>query len=157
MKKTVNNSYLYAFYKSACFIPFLLFVILSLTNNILFFKKNFVEYDWHFLFALWGGFSHDLFFFSFILLVLAFLCKYLPKLKIFSLLILYIILLLPIFDYFYFRATLERFNWVVLQFINFHSARGYIGNMGMGLFYLTAVFIVFSVFLYFSCKRLFYN
>lgn len=153
MKKTVNNSYLYSFFKSGYFIPFILFAFLSITNNIIFFYKNFIDYDWHFFFALWGGFCHDLFFFSITVLGLAFLCKYLPKLKIFSILILYIILLLPIFDYFYFRATLERFNWVVLQFINFHSARGYIGNMGMGLFYLTAVFIVLSVFLYFSCKK----
>ena len=153
MKKTVNNSYLYSFYKSGYFIPFILFAVLSITNNIIFFYKNFIGYDWHFLFALWGGFSHDLFFFSVTVLALAFLCKYLPKLKFFSLFILYIILLLPIFDYFYFRATLERFNWVVLQFINYHSAIGYIGNMGMGLFYLISVFIVFSICLYFSCKK----
>lgn len=143
MKKTVNNSYLYAFCKSGYFIPFLLFSILSLINNSLFFLKNFVDYDWRYFYALWGGFSQDLFFFSLTTLILAFLCKLLPKLKIFSLLILYLLLCLPIFDYFYFKATLERFNWVVLQFINYHSARGYLGNMGMSLAYLIVALIIF--------------
>ncbi len=153
MKKTVNNSYLYAFYKSAYFIPFLLFVILCITNNVLFFKKNFVSCDWQYFYALWGGFSHDIFIFSLLVLILSFICKYLPKLKIISLLILYLFLGLPIFDYLYFRATLERFNWVVLQFINYHSARGYIGNMGLGLFYLIAVLIFFAVCCYLSFKK----
>ena len=129
MKKTVNNSYLYAFYKSAYFIPFLLFVILSLTNNILFFQKNFIDYDWRYLFGIWGGFSHDLFIFSLTVLILSYFCKFLPIFKTLSLIILYLFLFLPIFDYYYFKATLERFNWVVLQFINYNSVRGYIGNM----------------------------
>jgi hypothetical protein len=153
MKTTVNNSYLYAFYKSGYFIPFLLFSILSLANNCLFFLKNFVEYDWRYFYALWGGFSHDLFFFSLTTLILALICKSLPKLKVFSLLVLYLLLCLPIFDYFYFKATLERFNWVVLQFINSHSARGYIGNMGSGLAYLIGVLFLFVFCFGLSCRK----
>ena len=153
MKKTVNNSYLYAFYKSGYFIPFLLFSILSLGNNCLFFLKNFVDYDWRYFYALWGGFSHDLFIFSLTILVLAFICKLLPKLKVFSLLILYLFLCLPIFDYFYFKATLERFNWVVLQFINYHSARGYLGNMGMSLAYLIVALLVFVFCFWLSLRK----
>ncbi len=153
MKTTVNNSYLYAFYKSGYFIPFLLFSILSLANNCLFFLKNFVEYDWRYFYALWGGFSHDLFFFSLTTLILALICKSLPKLKVFSLLVLYLLLCLPIFDYFYFKATLERFNWVVLQFINYHSARGYIGNMGTGFLWLMGIWVLFIVCFWSSCKK----
>ena len=153
MKKTVNNSYLYAFYKSGYFIPFLLFVILSLANNILFFQKNFVDYDWHYLFALWGGFCHDLFIFSLLTIILAFICKFFIKLKVLALMILFGFLFLPIFDYFYFKATLERFNWVVLQFVNYHSARGYIGNMELGKYYIILAFIAFMVLYSLSCKR----
>ena len=153
MKKTVNNSYLYAFYKSGYFIPFLLFIILSLTNNILFFQKNFVDYDWHYLFALWGGFCHDAFIFSLLTIILAFICKFFIKLKVLALMILYGFLFLPIFDYFYFKATLERFNWVVLQFINYHSARGYIGNMGMGSIGLIGTLIFFSICFWLSCRK----
>lgn len=153
MKKTTNDNYLYAFYKSGYFITFLLFVILSFTNNLLFFQKNFIDYDWHFFFALWGGFCHDLFFFSLVVLILAILCKFVPKLKILSLLILYLLLFLPISDFFYFKATLERFNWVVLQFINYHSARGYIGNMGMNLLGLIVVLVLFTICFWLSCRK----
>ena len=153
MKTTVNNSYLYAFYKSSYFIPFLLFSILSLANNCLFFLKNFVEYDWRYFYALWGGFSHDLFFFSLTTLILALICKSLPKLKVFSLLVLYLLLCLPIFDYFYFKATLERFNWLVLQFINYHSARGYLGNMGMSFAYLIVALIIFVFGFWLSLRK----
>ena len=145
MKKTVNNSYLYAFYKSAYFIPFLLFVILSLTNNILFFQKNFIDYDWRYLFGIWGGFSHDLFIFSLTVLILSYFCKFLPIFKTLSLIILYLFLFLPIFDYYYFKATLERFNWVVLQFINYNSVRGYIGNMESSWYCLIGVLVLFTI------------
>ena len=153
MKKTENNSYLFAFYKSAYFIPFFLFVILSFTNNILFFQKNFIDYDWRYYFAIWGGLSHDLFFFSLTILILAYICKFLPIFKTFSLIILYLFLFLPVFDYFYFKATLERFNWVVLQFINFHSAKGYIGNMGISFFYLIMALIVLAFCFWLSFKK----
>ena len=153
MKRTVSNSYLYAFYKSGYFFPLLLFTILSILNNIIFLQKNFVDYDWHYLFALWGGFCHDLFFFTLVILVLAFICKLIPKLKVLSLLILHALLLLPIFDYYYFKATLERFNWIVLQFINYHSAKGYIGNMGNAVAGLTAILLLGAACLWLSSKK----
>ena len=153
MKTTVNNSYFYAFYKSGYFIPFFIFTILSLINNVLFWYKNIIDYDWRYFLALWGGFSHDLLIFSLITLLLSFICKYFPKLKVLSLLILYLLFCLPVFDYFYFRATLERFNWVVLQFVNYHSFKGYIGNMGMGLIFLAVTLIFLSVLFFFNSKR----
>lgn len=153
MKKNKNNSYLYAFYLSGYFLPFILFFILVIINHIIFFQKNFFDYDWRFFLAFFGGCSHDLFIFSFVTLILAFICKLLPILKKPSVIILYLFLFLPAIDYLYFRATLERFNWVVLQFVNYHSAQGYIGNMGRGIFYIIFFLLFLSIACYFSIKK----
>ncbi|MBQ3643351.1 MAG: sulfatase-like hydrolase/transferase [Candidatus Riflebacteria bacterium] len=153
MKTKENNNYLYSFYKSGYFLPFIIFTILSISNNYLFFHKTFIDYNWHYFYALWGGVCHDLFFFSLLILALALTSKLLPKTKNIALLVLFVFLTLPIFDYFYFKATLERFNWVVLQFVNYHSARGYIGNMGFVKYYIILAFIAFIVLYWLSCKR----
>lgn len=153
MKTKENNNYLYSFYKSGYFLPFIIFTILSISNNCLFFQKTFVDYNWHYLYALWGGVCHDLFFCSLLILALALTSKLLPKTKNIALLVLFVFLTLPIFDYFYFKATLERFNWVVLQFVNYHSARGYIGNMEFEKYYIVLAFIAFMVLYWLSCKR----
>lgn len=153
MKTKENNNYLYSFYKSGYFLPFIIFTILSISNNCLFFQKTFVDYNWHYLYALWGGVCHDLFFCSLLILALALTSKLFPKTKKIALLVLFVFLSLPIFDYFYFKATLERFNWVVLQFVNYHSARGYIGNMEFEKYYIVLAFIAFMVLYWLSCKR----
>lgn len=153
MKRNKNNSYLYAFYYSGYFIPFILFFILVIINHILFLQKNFLDYDWRYFLAFFGGCNHDLFIFSFVTLILAFVCKLFPILKKTSLIVIYLLSFLPALDYLYFRATLERFNWVVLQFINYHSAKGYIGNMGTGLFYVIFFFLILSIACYFSFKK----
>lgn len=153
MKKNKNNSYLYAFYNSGYFLPFIIFFIFVIINHLLFFQKNFFDYDWRFILAFFGGCNHDLFIFSFVTLILAFICKLLPILKKPSVIILYLFLLLPAIDYLYFRATLERFNWVVLQFINYHSAKGYIGNMGTGVFYIFFFLLFITIACYYSFKK----
>ena len=153
MKKTKNNSYIYAFYHSGLFLPFILFFIIVFINHCIFFYKNFLDYDWRYFLAFFGGCNHDFFFFSFTALLLAFVCKAFPFLKKSSLIILHLLLCLPVLDYFYFRATLERFNWIVLRFINYHSVKGYIGNMGMGLLGLILFIILLGISCFYSFKR----
>ncbi len=153
MKKTKNNSYLYAFYHSGIFLPFILFFIIVILNNAIFFYKSFLSHDWRYYLAFFGGCNHDLFIFSLIALILAFFCWLLPALKKISLILLHILLFLPILDFLYFRATLERFNWVVLQFINTNSTKGYIGNMGTSLLWLLIFVCILVISFYYSIKR----
>ncbi len=142
MKKILNNISFLSFFSSGIVYPYLAFCLIDFTNHYLFLQKNFIDYNWRYFYAFWGGFNRDLFIFSFITLFLGIICKYIPILKKLSIVLLHITLFLPLIDYFYFRATLERFNWIVLNFINFHSSKGFIGNMGMEIICLLLLFII---------------
>lgn len=128
-------------------LPFLLFLLLIFINNLLFWQKNFIDLNWRYFLAFYGGISRDIFLFSIIALLLGYISNVFPVFKKLSIITIHLLFFLPIFDYFYFRATLERFNWVVLQFINSNSTKGYIGNMGFELIYI----VVFLLILVLSC------
>ena len=156
MKKIKNNSYYLAFINSAFSLPFLIFTLVSLLNNSVFLYKNFLDYNWRYFFALFGGWNRDILLFSVLILILSFVCNKIKILKNLSLIVVHLVLCLPIFDYLYFRATLERFNWIVLEFINYHSAKGYIGNMGLGFLFLFLFILLLIISFIISCKRAYF-
>lgn len=141
MMKKRNTDNLSLFYKdSAFFLPTLVFVVLVLASHFLLVTKTWNQIEWYGLVSFVSGISIDLAIFLSISLLLNLLIKYLKIIKIPAILFLYLLCCCPILDYFYFKGTLERFNWIVLNFVNFHSTKGYLGNMGISLIPLIIVF-----------------
>ncbi len=147
-----NNSIISELRESGIFLPLTLFIIFVIGNHFLFLQRNFVSFDWHFLFAFFGGCSKDIFLFCIAALIFHFTSKSIPALKKIFIVILHSFIIFPILDYYVFKATLERFSWNVLQFVNYHSAKGYLGNMGFGIIYLLLFIAIWAIAIYLSCK-----
>lgn len=148
-----NNSILSNLRNSGIFLPLLLFIAFVIGNHFLLFQKNYVGLDWHYFFAIFGGCSKDLFFFCIFGLAFHLISKLIPALKNIFIITLHSFILFPILDYYVFKATLERFNWNILQFVHYHSIKGYLGNMGFNIIYLLLAIVFITITCYSSCKK----
>lgn len=153
MKPNNKDTFTKSLIQSGIFLPLVIFIFATVANNILFLQKNYTSAEWQFFYALSGGCAKDIFVFTFIGLFLSLICKFIPLFKYASVVILYFLSFLPIIDFLYFRATLQRFNPVALQFVNFHSTKGYIGNLGNWIYLLLAGILLFTFFLFLSCMK----
>ena len=148
-----NKSPLNNLRESGIFLPLILFFAFVFGNHILFLQRNYIDFNWRFLFAFFGGCSKDIFIFCMAAMIFHLISKPIPALKKVFVVILHSFIIFPILDYYVFKATLERFNWNVLQFVNYHSAKGYLGNMGLDILYLLLVCALFLYACYFSLKK----
>lgn len=135
---------------NAILIPTILFLVLSVFNHILFVSKAVHSFFWEIIPAFICGISFDFVIYLAVLWLVYLLNKKLLFLKKILIAILYFLSFLPILDFLYFNATLERFNLVVLNFINIHSAKGYISNFSLStklIFVFAALLLVYCIFI----------
>ena len=123
------------------FLSTVLFSISVLINHLYFIKKAVPAFFWQIIPAFISGISLDFaIYFSTLSFILS-LNKKLLTIKKILLCVLSFSVFLPLFDILYFSATLERFNWIVLNFINLHSIKGYLGNSS----YITLLAVLASI------------
>ena len=148
-----SNSILNDLKNSGVFLPLLLFIAFVLGNHLLFLHKVYANFNWRFLFAIFGGCSKDIFIFCIAALLFHFISKFVPVLKNLFIVLLHAFIVFPIFDYYVFKATLERFNWNIMQFVHYYSAKGYLGNMGFDIVYPLLFIALFIIVCCLSCQK----